>query len=183
MREIASIAAEKGCRLLELESAGAGRFSTLRIVLERSNGEPVGVEDCEAVSREVSDLLDRSDEIPHKYTLEVSSAGLERKLYSLDDAKRFMGRRVRVRTDAPVTPERLESATRGRGALSPARNFAGRLDAVEGDRLRIVDEAEARIYNVRFAEVRAARLDFQWPDGRAGGSTTGGGTRRESGSK
>lgn len=190
MNEIAAIAAEKGCRLLELESAGAGRFSTLRVVLERSNGEPVGVEDCEAVSREVSDLLDRSDEIPHQYTLEVSSAGLERKLYSLEDAKRFLGRRVRVRTETPVTPERLESATRGRGALSPARNFAGRLDAVEGDRLTIVDEAEARIYNVRFAEVRAARLDFQWPDGRAGerdrqagGSTSGGSTSRESGSK
>ena len=80
-RDVASIAAEKGCRLLALESAGVGRFSTLRVVLERANGDPVTVDDCEAVSREVSDLLDRSEEVPHKYALEVSSAGLERRLY------------------------------------------------------------------------------------------------------
>jgi ribosome maturation factor RimP len=163
-QEVASIAAEKGCRLLALESAGVGRFSTLRVVLERANGDPVTVDDCEAVSREVSDLLDRSEEIPHKYALEVSSAGLERRLYSLEDAHRFVGRKVKVRSESPVTPERLPPA--GRGALSPARNFAGRLDSVEGDVLRVVDEAEGRIYNVRFGEIRTARLDFQWPERR-----------------
>jgi len=161
-QDVASIAAEKGCRLLALESAGVGRFSTLRVVLERANGDPVTVDDCEAVSREVSDLLDRSEEIPHKYALEVSSAGLERRLYSLEDARRFVGRRVKVRSESPVTPDRL--SPEGRGALSPARNFAGRLDSVEGDVLRVVDEAEGRIYNVRFGEIRTARLDFQWPE-------------------
>ncbi|HXM77668.1 MAG TPA: ribosome maturation factor RimP [Thermoanaerobaculia bacterium] len=161
-QDVASIAAEKGCRLLALESAGVGRFSTLRVVLERANGDPVTVDDCEAVSREVSDLLDRSEEIPHKYALEVSSAGLERRLYSLEDARRFVGRRVKVRSESPVTPDRL--SPEGRGALSPARNFGGRLDSVEGDVLRVVDEAEGRIYNVRFGEIRTARLDFQWPE-------------------
>ncbi len=164
VQEVASIAAEKGCRLLALENAGVGRFSTLRVVLERANGDPVTVEDCEAVSREVSDLLDRSEDFPHKYTLEVSSAGLERKLYSLEDATRFVGRRVRVKSEEPVTPERVDP--RGRGALSPARNFIGRLDSVAGDELRIVDEAEGRIYNVRFGNIRAARLDFEWPERR-----------------
>ncbi|MDQ2978801.1 MAG: ribosome maturation factor RimP [Acidobacteriota bacterium] len=161
-QDVASIAAEKGCRLLALESAGVGRFSTLRVVLERANGDPVTVDDCEAVSREVSDLLDRSEEVPHKYALEVSSAGLERRLYSLEDALRFVGKRMKVRSESPVTPERLHPE--GRGALSPARNFAGRLDSVEGDVLRVVDEAEGRIYNVRFGEIRTARLDFQWPE-------------------
>ena len=161
-QDVASIAAEKGCRLLALESAGVGRFSTLRVVLERANGDPVTVDDCEAVSREVSDLLDRSEEIPHKYALEVSSAGLERRLYSLEDARRFVGRRLKVKSESPVTPDRL--SPEGRGALSPARNFAGRLDSVEGDVLRVVDEAEGRIYNVRFGEIRTARLDFQWPE-------------------
>jgi ribosome maturation factor RimP len=165
-REIAAIAAEKGCRLLEVEGAGAGRYSTLRVVLERDNGDPVTVDDCEAVSREVSDLLDRSDEISHRYTLEVTSAGLERKIYSIEDARRFVGRHVTVRTERPVTPERPEGTEgrRGLGALSPARNFAGTLASVEADALRVVDEAEARIYNVRFAEIRTVRLDFEWPE-------------------
>ncbi|MCA1580747.1 MAG: ribosome maturation factor RimP [Acidobacteria bacterium] len=164
VQEVATIAAHKGCRLLAVESGGTGRFSTLRVVLERANGDPVTVEDCEAVSREVSDLLDRSEEIPHRYALEVSSAGLERKLYSLEDAARFVGRKVKVRSETPVTPERL--VPEGRGALSPARNFGGRLDRVEGDVLTVVDEAEGRIYNVRFGEIRTARLDFQWPERR-----------------
>jgi len=163
VQEVASIASEKGCRLLALEDAGAGRFSVVRVILERANGDPVTVEDCESVSREVSELLDRSDEIPHRYTLEVSSAGLDRKLYSLEDAVRFVGRRVAVKSQTPVAPEYLGDA---RGALSPARNFSGRLDSVEGDRLRVVDEAGRRIYNVRFGDIRSARLDHEWPERR-----------------
>ena len=103
--EIGAIAEEKGCRLLAIESAGAGRFSVLRVVLERPDGSAVTVDDCESVSRDVSAVLDASDEIGHKYTLEVSSAGLDRQLYSLEDAVRFVGRRVRVKTDALVVPE------------------------------------------------------------------------------
>ena len=163
VQEVASIATEKGCRLLALEDAGAGRFTVLRAILERANGDPVTVEDCEAVSREVSELLDRSDEIPHRYTLEVSSAGLDRRLYTLDDAVRFVGRRVAVKSQTPVAPEYLGDA---RGALSPARNFSGRLETVEGDRLRVVDEAGRRIYNVRFGDIRSARLDHEWPERR-----------------
>src|SRR5262249_35853967 len=56
--EIRGIARERGCRLLAVENAGAGRFSVLRLVLERATGEPVTLEDCESVSREVSALLD-----------------------------------------------------------------------------------------------------------------------------
>src|SRR5687767_14792915 len=103
--EIGAIAREKGCRLLAIEPSASGRASVLRLVLEREDGSPVSIEECEAVSREVSTLLDASDEIGHGYTLEVSSAGLERKLYSLDDARRFVGRRVRVKTEGPVWPE------------------------------------------------------------------------------
>jgi ribosome maturation factor RimP len=161
-REMGAIAAEKGCRLLAVEQAGAGRFSVLRLVLERSTGEPVTLEDCESVSREVSALLDASDEIAHRYTLEVSSAGLDRRLYSLEDAARFAGRRVRVKTEAPVLPEPLGEP--GRAPMTPARNFAGTLERIEADRLRVVDEENRRIYNVRFGDIRSAKLDFHWPD-------------------
>ena len=73
--------------------------------MERADGEGASIDDCEAVSREVSTILDASDEIPHRYSLEVSSAGLERKLYTLEDAERFVGRVVRVQTENPVLPE------------------------------------------------------------------------------
>ena len=159
--EIRDIAARRGCRLLAVENAGAGRFSVLRVVLERAGGEPVTVDDCEGVSREVSALLDASDEIAHRYTLEVSSAGLDRKLYSLEDARRFAGRRVKVQTIEPVVPVGRESAE---AAGPPARNFRGVLDRVDGDRLTIVDEANRRTYNVRFGDIRVARLEYSWPE-------------------
>src|SRR5262245_9777072 len=166
-REIEAIAAERGCRLLAVESAGAGRFSVLRLVLERLDGGAATVEDCESVSREASAVLDAADEIPHRYTLEVSSAGLDRRLYSLEDAERFVGRRVRVKTENPVTPAPLPLRDAGArpagktkiGAISPARNFGGRLERVDGDVLTVVDEADRRIYNVRFGDIRLARLD------------------------
>ncbi len=162
--EIGAIAREKGCRLLAIESAGAGRFSVLRVVLEREDGAAVTVEDCESVSRDVSAVLDASDEISHKYTLEVSSAGLDRRLYSLEDAARFVGRRVRVKTDALITPEPVAAPGARDPLLPPARNFGGLLERVAGDVLTVVDEAERRIYNVRFGDIRLARLDFEWPE-------------------
>ncbi|HMA17607.1 MAG TPA: ribosome maturation factor RimP [Thermoanaerobaculia bacterium] len=168
--EIAAIAREKGCRLLAIESAGAGRASVLRLVLEREDGTGVTVEDCESVSREVSTLLDASAEIPHGYTLEVSSAGLDRKLYSLDDARRFVGRRIRVKTDIAVVPEPQErpgdQAERRDSAGAGSRNLRGRLEAVEADVLRVVDEENRKTYNVRFGDIRQARLEYEWPERR-----------------
>lgn len=160
-QEIRAIAAEKACRLLAIETAGAGRYTVLRLVLERDTGEPVTVDDCEAVSREVSVLLDASDAIPHRYALEVSSAGLDRKLYSVEDARRFVGRRVSVRTDRPVVPEPIGPP--GKAAVLPSRNLHGTLEKVDGEVLRVVDEENRRIYNVRFGDIRQARLDFEWP--------------------
>jgi len=161
MEAIRTAAADKGCRLLAVENAGAGRFSVVRVVLERAGGEPVTVEDCESVSREVSALLDAADEIPHRYTLEVTSAGLDRKLYSLEDARRYVGRRVKVETREPVEgrPHGPQPA-----AAVAARRFTGVLSAVDEDLLTVVDEENRKTYNVRFGNIRVARLLFLWPE-------------------
>jgi len=73
---------------------------------------------------------------------------------------------VRVKTESPVTPAPLPLPESGKrpGAISPARNFGGRLERVDGDVLTVVDEADRRIYNVRFGDIRHARLDFEWPE-------------------
>jgi ribosome maturation factor RimP len=149
--EIRQIAAENGCQLLAVEASGAGRSLVLRLVLEKDGG--VTLDDCERVSREVSPLLDAVASIGHRYHLEVSSPGLDRKLYSPDDARRFVGRRVRVRA---VTP------------IEGSRNFRGRLAEVAGDVLRVVDEETSKTYNVPFGEVRVARLEIDWPQKAAG---------------
>lgn len=145
-REIGEIAEENGCRLLAVETAGAGRHLVLRLVLDRPEG--VTLEDCERVSRDVSPLLDAEASIGHRYHLEVSSPGLDRKLYSPEDARRFVGRRVKVQTVLPV---------------EGSRNFRGILESVDGDALRIVDGDARKTYNLPFGEVKVARLDPEWP--------------------
>ena len=68
---------------------------------------------------------------------------------------------MKFKTETPVMPEPIGAP--GKAPLTAARNFSGVLESVEGDRLRVVDEENRRIYNVRFGVIRAARLDFQWP--------------------
>jgi len=95
------IALEAGLELVDVEHRREGRGTVLRLLIDKPGG--ISVEELARVSREVSDVLDAQPEaVPGSYTLEVSSAGLDRKLYSLDDARRFVGRRVRVKTEEPV---------------------------------------------------------------------------------
>ncbi len=140
--EIRQIAAEQGCELLAIEQAGSGRSLTVRLVLDKEGG--VTLDDCESVSRQVSPLLDAEADISVSYHLEVSSPGLDRKLYSAADAARFAGRRVHVRTREP---------------REGSRNFHGTLAAGDGDTLRVVDDAAGKTYTFSFGEIDTARLE------------------------
>jgi ribosome maturation factor RimP len=83
------------------------------------------VEDCEAVSRTVSPVLDVADPIAHAYRLEVSSPGMDRPLVRSSDFGRYAGHRVKVELAMPVA---------GR------RRFKGTLVGVEGSCVRIQQE-------------------------------------------
>ena len=91
---ISPILAEGGLDLVEMKFSHSGPVWHLRIFIDKPGG--VTVEDCARASREVSDLLDTKDIIPHKYLLEISSPGLDRPLVSKADFKRKMGKKVRV---------------------------------------------------------------------------------------
>ncbi len=89
-----------GCELWGIEYQSQGRHSRLRVYIEREEG--VSVEDCERVSREVSDLLDVEDLIAASYTLEVSSPGMDRILFKADHYRANVGALVDVRLNFPV---------------------------------------------------------------------------------
>jgi len=89
-----------GCELWGLEYLSQGRRSRLRVFIERPEG--VTVEDCERVSREVSDLLDVEDVIPAAYTLEVSSPGMDRILFKAAHFAANVGAVVDVRLNFPL---------------------------------------------------------------------------------
>ncbi len=88
--ELEATAARSGCELLDIHFGGG----VLRVVLDREDG--VTLEHCETVSRELSALLDVEDFGAGRYTLEVSSPGLDRPLYGLGDYERFAGSLAKV---------------------------------------------------------------------------------------
>ena len=88
--------ARQGCELWDVEYVREAGQWYLRLYLDKEGG--VDILDCEAVSREVSDLLDEADPIEASYIFEVSSAGAERALKRPGDFQRFMGSPVLVKT-------------------------------------------------------------------------------------
>ena len=122
VREIAErVAASSGLEVVEVELRGGGKARRLRIVIDRLEG--VTHEDCANLSREVGTILDVEDVVPgSSYTLEVSSPGLDRKLFRPADYERFTGSRVKLTTLQPVNGNRhfegkLESFSDGRLTL------------------------------------------------------------------
>ena len=121
------VAASLGLEVVEIELRGGGKSRMLRIFIDKPEG--VTHEDCANVSREVSTILDVEDAMPGgPYVLEVSSPGLDRKLFRPVDFERFQGSRVKLTTKDPVNGN---------------RHFEGRLEHFEGGRLTL-DLAEAR---------------------------------------
>ncbi|MBQ7152030.1 MAG: ribosome maturation factor RimP [Synergistaceae bacterium] len=92
----------------------------IQVLIDSLGG--INVDDCELVSRLLNKFLDENSNLPglddKRYYLEVSSPGIERPLFKLDDYKRFQGREVRVR---------LSSLLEGR------KNFTGVINSVEGE--------------------------------------------------
>jgi ribosome maturation factor RimP len=123
---LAPVVVAQGCELWGLEFSMQGRHSVLRIFIDSSNG--ITVDDCERVSRQISAVLDVEDPIAGAYTLEVSSPGLDRQLYTLEQFQRYVGALVAVKLRAPY---------QGR------KRFQGRLNGIEdGDLVVQVDDTE-----------------------------------------
>ncbi len=108
------LAASEGLELLAIEVGGTARRPVVRLILDRDPGG-VTLADCESVSRQASALLDAYDPFPGAFTLEVSSPGVDRKLYNENDFLRFAGRAVRVRMRPTwPAPRVLEGTLEGR---------------------------------------------------------------------
>jgi len=87
--------------LFDFKVRPQGKKMVLTVVLDRKSG-PVSVDDCTAVSRDLEKKLDAMDLIETSYILEVSSPGLDRPLRSLEDCKRFRGRKALMTLSEPL---------------------------------------------------------------------------------
>ncbi len=129
-----------GLELVGIEFSPHAGGSLLRVYIDESE-RGVTIDDCERASREISALLDVNDPVAGRYTLEVSSPGLERPLFTLAHFERFLGEQVKLAVNLPID---------GR------RRFQGRIAAVEADRVRI--EQDGKSIDVAHANIAKARL-------------------------
>ncbi|NVD34742.1 ribosome maturation factor RimP [Marinobacter lutaoensis] len=123
-----------------LEFRSQGHHSLLRVFIDDAqNG--ITIDDCEKVSRQISGVMDVEDPIQTEYTLEVSSPGMDRPLFRLEQYQDFAGHQVQVR---------LRMAFEGR------RKFQGVLKGVEGeDVVVVVDDHE---YLLPFDSIERANI-------------------------
>ena len=146
IEEIAErVARSEGLEIVEVELKGGGRNQLLRISIDK----PAGVThaDCELVSQQVGTILDVEDVMPGgRYTLEVSSPGIERKLLKPQDYQRFQGKKARISLRDPVE---------GR------RNWEGTLAGFAEGRVALETEP-GKIRTFPLDQIQKANLKFEW---------------------
>lgn len=130
-----------GLELWGVELLQQGRYSLLRIYIEREEG--VTIDDCEKVSRQVSAILDVEDPIAGEYTLEVSSPGVDRPLFSIEQYEQYVGSEVNLKMRRP---------------LNGRRKFKGQIIKVSEEIVCLsVDGTE---YELQYPEIESASIVF-----------------------
>ena len=146
IRQLVTMAVESlGYELVDLELKGGGNNSVLRIYIDKPEG--ISHADCGLVSEQVGTVLDVEDVIPHKYTLEVSSPGLDRKLVKESDFSRFEGKLAKVQTRIPLQQQKV---------------FKGRLKGLR-DGSVVLELPHGSLLEIPLDVIQEARLEFEWP--------------------
>ena len=137
----ARVAHREGCELVRCEYVNHAGSWRLRVFIDKKGG--VTLDDCSAVSQQLSVMLDVEDFIPHSYHLEVSSPGVFRTLEEERDFERSVGERVSVKTFAPQ---------RGK------RRFKGILNSFDDDSVT-VREPDGELVRIPRDRIASIRLD------------------------
>lgn len=132
-----------GYEFVGVEYLSQGRHSILRIYIDHEDG--VSVDDCAKVSHQASGILEVEEPIAAAYTLEVSSPGIDRPLFTLQHFQSVAGQKVNIR---------CHSGVNGR------RKFKGKLTAVNGECLTVIVDNET--FELDFNDVEKANLVAEW---------------------
>ncbi len=139
-----------GLALLGIDYLPAPGGAVVRLYIDVPEAEAatrsVGIEDCEAVSHEVSAQLDLADPISGHYTLEVSSPGVDRPLFDAAQFARFVGQQAKVTLKLPLDGGR--------------RRLQGRIVAVDGQAIRF--DLDGNAIDVQADNIEKARLVPDW---------------------
>ena len=129
-----------GLELVEVQFRREGHGWVLRLLIDCEEG--VTLDHCADVSREISDYLDVEDLIDHPYNLEVSSPGVERPLKSLEDFRRFAGKKAKVKLSMPLDGQKV---------------FIGEILQVVDDTIELQLEDQTKV-QFTFDKINKARL-------------------------
>jgi ribosome maturation factor RimP len=130
--------------LVDIEYKKEGSHWYLRIYIDKEGG--ITIDDCQAVSEQVSTWLDEKDPIPHSYILEVSSPGLDRILKKPSDFERYKGFKVDVSLYKPIKGK---------------KKYTGELIGLENEQLLIHGEKE-EVLSFSRNDVAAVRLAVEF---------------------
>ncbi len=146
IEEIAQrVAGSEGMEVVEVEVKGGGSNRLVRISIDKPEGVSHG--DCELVSQQVGAILDVEDVVPGgRYTLEVSSPGVERKLVRPQDFQRFQGKKAKVTLREP---------------LNGQRTWEGMLAGFDGGVVAL-ETQPGKTLRFPFEDVQKANLKFEW---------------------
>jgi ribosome maturation factor RimP len=100
---------DMGFELWGCEYLSQGKHSLLRLYIDKADG--ITIDDCQAVSHQISSILDVEDPIPGNYSLEVSSPGIPRPLFKSWQYQRYIGHEIQVKTFKPVGGKRRLQGT------------------------------------------------------------------------
>jgi ribosome maturation factor RimP len=142
---IEPVISSEGMELVTLDYVRESRGWVLRLYVDTEAG--VTIDRCAQLSRQLGDLLDVKDIVPHRYILEVSSPGLNRILKKEKDFITYRGQMITVKTSEPVEER---------------KNFKGKLlDCREGT---ITVDADNRQVTIPLSLITKAQLKYQFPD-------------------
>ena len=134
------IADELNYEVYHIEFVKENNEFYLRIYIDKEEG--ISITDCEALSRRVSDVLDVEDPIDKAYYLEVSSPGLNRRLFTDEHFKKFLGREVLVKLN---------------GNIEGKKNIKGLLKEVSEENIIVEDDEKA--ITIPKSKIKAANLE------------------------
>ncbi len=129
-----------GYELVGIEFQGSTQHGTLRVYIDHENG--IGVDDCVAISHQISAILDVEEPIQQAYDLEVSSPGINRPLFKAQDYEQYSGHSAKIKMAVP---------------LNGRRNFKGVLQGVKDSRsvqIMVGDEG----YDLPISDIAKANL-------------------------
>jgi ribosome maturation factor RimP len=137
-----------GYDLVELKRGGTKTRPVFDVRIDRRDGEKVSVDDCAKASRAIEERLDADGSVvAERYVLEVSSPGAERPLKREQDWRRFVGRKANVSAESLHGRQEVE--------------IVG-VDGAGSDVVAVLRDGKGAEHRVPLAEVREARLAFNW---------------------